>query len=129
MAEHKGIVIEALEDYRRWFDDEPSDEDKEKCRQIDSAIEHIHNSKPGLLDDAFFEITALSREDIKGELNLTDEQAERISDDIMREIASKMASDYCEQLFWSSLRIIAEAVFENEGISFENQPKAVSITG
>ncbi len=35
---------------------------------------------------------------------------ERLDEGDMRRIASKMADDYCDQLYWSSLRAIAEYV-------------------
>jgi hypothetical protein len=41
---------------------------------------------------------------------------------MMREIARKMANDYCEQLFWEHLPIIAEYVAEREGIDFKKEP-------
>ena len=45
-----------------------------------------------------------------------------ITDGMMREIARKMADDYCEQLFWDHLPIIAEYVAEREGIGFKKEP-------
>lgn len=54
----------------------------------------------------YFEITSVSREDLEDvgfdTSNVTDEQMERL--------AQKMADDYLEQLFWSSMEIIAEDV-------------------
>ena len=46
MDEHNGIILEALEDYRRWFGDDfagdPEDEsDNIKIREIDAAIEYV----------------------------------------------------------------------------------------
>ena len=54
-------------------------------------------------EDGFFPITSVHRLDIKEALHLTDEQVAKITDDMMREIARKMADDYCEQLFWDHL--------------------------
>lgn len=51
-----------------------------------------------------FEITSVTRTDLAHE----GFDAENVSDDRMEELASRMADDYCEQLFHSSLRIIAE---------------------
>ena len=126
MTDHNEIILEALDDYRRWFTDDPSNEDKEKIRQINAAIVYIKNSKPGILDDEFFEITAVSRSDIKEEMNLTDEQVEKIDDEMMRRIARKLAEDYCEQLFWGSLRIIVNHVTSQSNINFENENNGVS---
>jgi hypothetical protein len=56
--------------------------------------------------DKFFKITSLHRNDL--------EQAgfdtSRVDDSTMRQLASKMADDYCEQLFWDHLLVIAEAL-------------------
>lgn len=66
--------------------------------------------------DGFFEITSVHRDDIKYVLNLSDEELAKITDDMMDEIAEKMAEDYGEQLFNISLRIIAKEVLEENGI-------------
>lgn len=51
-----------------------------------------------------FVITKVSREDLD-ELGY---DASEVSDDTMERLASKLGDDYCEQLFWTSLDIIAE---------------------
>jgi len=50
LEEHMGIILDALQDYRRWFDDgddQNSDSfresDQETTRQIDDAIEYLEN--------------------------------------------------------------------------------------
>lgn len=54
-----------------------------------------------------FTITSLSREDLKHlGYDITN-----VSDDIMEGIASRLEDDYCEQLFWTSLDIIASERF------------------
>ena len=70
-------------------------------------------------EDGFFPITSVHRLDIKEALHLTDEQVASITDTMMRDIARKMADDYCEQLFWDHLPIIAEYVAEREGIDLK----------
>jgi len=52
---------------------------------------------------------------------LTDEQMAKITDDMMREIARKIANDYCEQLFWDHLPIIAEYVQKREAIDLKKE--------
>jgi hypothetical protein len=37
LSDYQGIILEALEDYKRWFDD------KEKIKEIDKAIKFINN--------------------------------------------------------------------------------------
>ena len=51
----------------------------------------------------FFEITSVSRDDLL-EAGF---DVSKVDDATMRNLASKMADDYCEQLFWSSMSIIA----------------------
>ena len=70
----------------------------------------------------FFPITSVHRLDIKEALKLTDAQVSKITDDMMRHIARKMADDYCEQLFWEHLPIIVEHVAEREGIDLPDRP-------
>ena len=72
-------------------------------------------------EDGFFPITSVHRLDIQEVLHLRDEQVAKITDDMMREIARKMADDYCEQLFWDHLPIIAEYVAEREGIDLKKK--------
>ncbi len=67
------------------------------------------------LMDASFVITSVSREDlIREEIGFTREQALAVTDEQMRKIASKLADDYVNQLFWSSLKVIAESVTSEE---------------
>jgi len=54
-----------------------------------------------------FPITSVSREDLEA-LGF---DTSNVSDDTMERLASKLADDYCEQLFWSSLEILAENHF------------------
>ena len=51
-----------------------------------------------------FVITHVSRADLES----LGYDASQISDALMERMASKMADDYCDQLFWTSLEIIAD---------------------
>ena len=51
-----------------------------------------------------FVISEVSREDLD-ELGY---DAAKVSDETMERLASKLGDDYCEQLFWTSLKITAE---------------------
>lgn len=51
-----------------------------------------------------FVISEVSREDLD-ELGY---DASKVSDETMERLASKLGDDYCEQLFWTSLKITAE---------------------
>lgn len=54
-----------------------------------------------------FKISALSREDLES----IGFDASDVDDDTMERLADKLGEDYCEQLFWTSLEIIAEEGF------------------
>jgi hypothetical protein len=57
-----------------------------------------------------FPITSVCRMDLLNkEVGFTAKQALDITDAQMKKIASKLADDYCNQLFWSSLKIVAES--------------------
>lgn len=58
------------------------------------------------LSEGYFPITSVHRDDLKGQ----GFDVEKISDSDMKKLAEKMANDYCEQLFWSSMEIIAEDI-------------------
>ena len=51
-----------------------------------------------------FVISEVSREDLE-EIGF---DTSEIPDETMEYLAKKLGDDYCEQLFWSSLKIIAE---------------------
>lgn len=52
----------------------------------------------------YFPVTSVARADLEG----LGYDTTAITDDQMEELASKLGDDYCEQLFWISLNIIAE---------------------
>lgn len=52
----------------------------------------------------FFKITSVSRDD----LEVLGYNASRVSDKKMEHLAKRLADDYLEQLFWTSLDIMAE---------------------
>ena len=51
-----------------------------------------------------FPITSVSREDLEAK----GFDVSEVDDATMERLASRMADDYCEQLFWTSMEIIAE---------------------
>lgn len=56
------------------------------------------------VSDGYFPITTVTRE----ELDLKGFDTREVSDETMQRLASKMADDYVNQMFWESLDIIAE---------------------
>jgi len=63
-----------------------------------------------------FQITSVCKEDIIQAFHNSDildsikQRVAEMDDSDMEKLASKMADDYCDQLFWDSLRIIFEGV-------------------
>jgi len=87
------------------FDDEGN-----QIKQSDIAyghIEFISNSIPArtFLKESF-SISRLSREDLEEK----GFDASDVDDKTMQRLADKLGDDYCEQLFWVSLDIIAESM-------------------
>ena len=64
----------------------------------------------------FFEISAVSRDDLEWLGFNTD----RVSDNKMKQLASKLGDDYCDQLFWESLRVLVGIL----GIPKRRKPKS-----
>lgn len=53
---------------------------------------------------SFFQIAALSREDLQRQgFDITN-----VDDDTMRQLSADLCDNYCEQLFWDSMEIIAD---------------------
>jgi len=100
------IIIEALQDYKKWFEGK---DDIQKIQEIQSALTFLsqENINPDCVP-----VTYISKDDI---IHAFPENSEvkTIVDNLdnadMEHLASKLADDYCEQLFWESLRIIFES--------------------
>jgi hypothetical protein len=82
-----------LEELIKYFSEikNPDDEEKQLLLRLESEM-------------PYFKITSVSRED----LEQTGFDISGVSNTDMCTLARKMADDYCEQLFWTSLGIIAE---------------------
>lgn len=62
----------------------------------------------------YYPIISLSKEDLEEEFDGDEEALKKIkalTPQNMEYLASKLADDYCEQLYWSSLRYIFESRF------------------
>lgn len=55
-------------------------------------------------NEPYFEISTLHRDDLES----IGYDTSQVDDFKMRELASKLGDDYCDQLFWGSLPIIAD---------------------
>ena len=65
--------------------------------------------------EGFFPITSVCKDDLR-HIFKNDQEALRRIDELdegdMKYLAEKLASDYCEQLYWSSLRILFKDIGE-----------------
>jgi len=55
-------------------------------------------------DEGYFQISSLHRDDLES----IGYDTSRVDDSDMKTLAAKLGSDYCDQLFWDSLPIIAD---------------------
>ena len=85
------MIRELINDLRVYFNkiDNPTEEEKRFIKR---------------LNEGYFPITSVHRDDLESK----GFDVKRISDSDMEELADKMADDYCEQIYWESLEIIAE---------------------
>lgn len=97
-AELQGSVYGSLEQFQLAFNHSEVNTSNQVIRIIE--------------DKQSFAISSLSRDDLK-KIVPNDKIRNSIPDYFMERIASKLGDDYCEQLFWSSLKIIAEYVLED----------------
>ena len=101
--QHEEIILEALQDYRKWFDDDPV-----KQQEIDLAINSLNQ------DTEFYPITSVCKDDIF-HIFEDDVQAQeaikKMDDEDLKHLATKLGDDYCEQLYWESLSAIFELTF------------------
>ena len=84
------MIQTLLDDIKAYFDA------KEKLTEQERQLRQR-------LSERYFPITSVHRNDLQG----IGFDVDRISDDDMKRLARKMADDYCEQLFWSSMETIA----------------------
>jgi len=72
-------------------------------------------------ENKMFSITSICKADILDafkeydNFDIVKKRVEELDDADMKHLASKMADDYLEQLYWDSLRIIFEYQFLNNG--------------
>ena len=100
------IIIEALQDYKKWFEGK---DDIQKIQEINCGLLDLNRN---IMHLNSFPITYLSKEDIiyifPNNLEVKT-IVDNLDDTDMKHLASKLGDDYCEQLFWESLKIIFES--------------------
>lgn len=72
-------------------------------------------------DKEYFVVTRIHRDDLATVIG--QKKADAYSDEDMKRLASKMADDYLNQLYWESMRTIAEFLIEEGCITIgKNNP-------
>lgn len=68
--------------------------------------------------EKYYEITSVTKDDIRtcfkdagGLTKKVEKRIDDMTDSEMKHLASKMADDYLNQLYWGSLKIIFEEIF------------------
>ena len=72
---------------------------------------------PNKKEEKFYPITRLCKQDLRNEFKGNEKalkKIEELDDADMKMLASKMADDYLEQLYWWSMRTIFEELFLKE---------------
>ena len=103
IKQHEDIILEALHDYRKWCKDEPN-----KLQEIDLAINSVNQNQE------FFPITSVCKDDIFhifGDDSEAKEIIKKMDDEDMKILSSELSDDYCEQLYWDSLKTLVELKF------------------
>ena len=102
------IIIDALHDYKRGF---KSKYNIQEIQDINGALEALSRN---IIYLDHFPVTYISKDDIIHAFSNNSEVktiVKRLDDADMKHLASKLGDDYCEQLFWESLKIIFESHF------------------
>ena len=66
-----------------------------------------------------FEITSVCKDDLRA--FMAEEDVDILTSDDMMRIADKLADDYCEQLFWDSLKMISDFILQQRKERLKNE--------
>ena len=102
------IIIDALHDYKRGF---KSKYNIQEIQDINYALTFLSQENINL---DCVPVSYISKDDIIHAFPNNSEVktiVDNLDDADMKHLASKLADDYCEQLFWESLKIIFESNF------------------
>ncbi len=78
-----------------------------QVREYFNAIKNPSEQEKNIINQlsgGYFPITSIHRDDLEAR----NFDVNKITDSQMEELAKKMSDDYCEQLFWDSMTILAE---------------------
>jgi len=65
-------------------------------------------------EQGFYKVTSTCKDDMKLMLKKRKREINRLTPNEMRNIAERLAEDYCEQLYWESLTSIVEDVLDSK---------------
>ncbi|MCD4678592.1 MAG: hypothetical protein K8S18_21775 [Desulfobacula sp.] len=100
---NQNLIIDALQDYKKCFE---SKYNIQEIRDINCALEALSKN---IIEPDSFPVTYISKDDIIQAFPNNSEVktiVNNLDDADMKHLASKLADDYCEQLFWESLQTI-----------------------
>ena len=95
------------------------DEEEWSCEECEhTQIFTVRKFYDGIDENGYALITTVHRSDIENALSLSgfmvdSKIAHTFTDDELRKLSGRMANDYCEQLYWSSLGTLAENIINN----------------
>ncbi len=101
---HPVLVCHNGDGYAVCLHNDTIEEDAADVQQWLKSYGKITSASHTTFSNGYFPITTVHRADLEAK----GFDISKITDDQMEELAKRMANDYCEQLFWDSMTIIAE---------------------
>jgi hypothetical protein len=105
---NQNLIIDALQNYKKLF---KSKYNIKEIQDINFALKALSNN---IIDIDCFSVVCISKKDIIHAFSNNSEVktiVQTMDDGDMRHLASKLADDYCEQLFRESIKTIFKSNF------------------
>jgi hypothetical protein len=105
---NQNLIIDALQNYKKLF---KSKYNIKEIQDINFALKALSNN---IIDIDCFPVVCISKKDIIHAFSNNSEVktiVQTMDDGDMRNLASKLADDYCEQLFRESIKTIFKSNF------------------
>ncbi len=100
------LAVHSTDGYAVCLHNDSVEQDMADVKQWLESSDANSNYSPCPSTTGYFPITSVHRDDLEAK----GFDGSRITDEQMEELAKRMANDYCEQLFWISMPIIAECM-------------------
>jgi hypothetical protein len=110
IKEHEGIILEALNDYKKWFNDFPNKSDNKKIDEIDRTIGDLQEALN--IEAEFIPVCHISKDDLKQVLRKDKKgfaKIDKLTEDDLVWIADKMNDSLC---YSDSYSMALESAFE-----------------